>query len=140
MGWSLSRYLKYKFDILRKLVPSDKMDCVFGVRVLRQFAVEALDLETRKVYRALALGNMRGGNLLITEMFSEQELENKQVEVLLSQTEYVGVRIPKDIVSELDELVARGVIKSRSDGIRRALLLYLGALRRSVKQGVEVKP
>ena len=138
MGWSLSRFLKYKFNILKSLVPPDKMDCAFSTRVLRQFAVEALDLESRKVYRALALGDIKSGNLLVTEVFSEKDLENSQVEELLSQTEYVGVRIPKDIVGELDELVAKGVLKSRSDGIRRALLLYLGALKKPVKQKVGV--
>ena len=140
MGWSLSRYLKYKFEVLRRLIPPDKMDLAFSARILKQFAVEALDLESKKVYRALALGNIRSGTLLITEVFKEQDLKNQQVEAVLSQTEYVGVRIPKDIIGELDELVARGVIESRSDGIRRALLLYLNALKNSAKRGVKVKP
>jgi len=140
MGWSLSKYLKYKFELLRRLVPPDKMDYAFNTRVLKQFAVEALDLETRRVYKALALGNLRSGTLLITEIFKEQDLKDKQVEAVLSQTEYVGVRIPKDIINELDELVAKGIIESRSDGIRRALLLYLGALKKPVKQGAKVKP
>jgi len=134
MGWSLNRYLKYKFNILRDLVPPGKMDYVFSTRVLKQFAVEALDLETKKVYRALALGNLRSRTLLITEIFREQDLRDRQVENVLSQTEYVGVRVPKELVVQLDELVAKGIIKSRSDGIRRALLLYLGALKKPVKQ------
>ena len=116
------------------------MDYAFNTRVLKQFAVEALDLETRRVYKALALGNLRSGTLLITEIFKERDLKDKQVEAVLSQTEYVGVRIPKDIINELDELVAKGIIESRSDGIRRALLLYLGALKKPVKQGAKVKP
>jgi len=140
MGWSLSKYLKYKFEILRSLIPPEKMDYAFNTRVLKQFAVEALDLETRKVYKALALGNIKSGTILITEIFREKDLKDKQVEAILSQTEYVGVRIPRDIVNELDELVAKGIIESRSDGIRRALLLYLGALKKPVKQGTDVKP
>ena len=140
MGWSLSRYLKYKFDLLRKLIPPEKADYAFKTRVLRQFAVEALDLESKKVYRALALGNIEGGTLLITEVFGEHDLKDRQVEEVLSQTEYVGVRIPRDLVERLDELAARGIIESRSDGIRRALLLYLNAFKGSVKQEAEIKP
>jgi len=140
MGWSLSKYLKYKFNILRDLVPPNKLDYAFNTRVLRQYAVEMLDLETKRVYKALALGNVRSRTLMITEIFRRRDLKDRQVEVVLSQTEYVGVRIPKDIVRELDELVAKGLLKSRSDGIRRALLLYLGALKKPVKQGAEVKP
>jgi len=139
MGWSLSRYLKYKFNLLKELIPQDKMRLAFSARVLKQYAVELLDLETRRVYRALALGNIRTGTIMITEVFKEQDLSDRQVETVLSQTEYVGVRIPKDIVAELDDLIEKGIIGSRSDGIRRALILYLGALRKSGKQHAEVK-
>jgi len=139
IGWSLSRFLKYKFELLRKLVSPDKLDYAFNTRVLNQFAVEILDLETKKVYKGFALGNIKSGTLVVTEIFSENELRDEQVSVVLSQTEFVGVRIPKDLLNMLDELVASGVVESRSDGIRRALMLYLGALK-PVKQGVEVKP
>lgn len=139
-GWSLSKYLKYKFRILLDLVPSDKLGYAFSTRVLRQYAVEMLDLETKKVYRALALGNIRSGTLMITEVFREQDLRDRQVEILLSQMEFVGVRIPKDLVEQLDELVGKGIVESRSDGIRRALMLYLSALKNHVKREARVKP
>jgi len=139
MGWSLSKFLKFKFDLLKNLVPPEKLDYVFSTRVLNQFAVEILDLETRKVYKALALGNIKSGTMLITEKFGEKELRDEQVSAVLSQTEFVGVRIPKDLLSVLDELVANGIVESRSDGIRRALMLYLGALK-PVKQETEIKP
>jgi len=140
MHWSLRRYLNYKFELLKKLVPPDKIDFVFSTRLLKQFAIEALDLETKKVYRALAMGNLRSGTLMITEIFKEHDLRDSQVEFVLSQTEYVGVRIPKDLLNALDELVAKGLVESRSDGIRRALRLYLKALKKPVKQGTDVKP
>lgn len=139
-GWSLTRYLKYKFRILLDLVPLDRLDYAFGTRVLRQYAVEMLDLETKKVYRAFALGNIRSRTLMITEVFGEQDLRDRQVEILLSQTEYVGVRIPKNLVEQLDELVEKGIVESRSDGIRRALMLYLSALKNHVKREAQVKP
>jgi len=139
-GWSLTKYLKYKFSILKDLVPPNRLDYAFGTRVLRQYAVEMLDLETKKVYRVLALGNIRSGTLMITEVFGEQDLRDRQVGILLSQTEYVGVRIPRDLVEQLDELVEKGIVESRSDGIRRALMLYLSALKNHVKREAQVKP
>jgi len=134
LNWSLSRYLRYKFSILKDLIPEDKLDYAFNTRVLRQYAVELLDLETRKVYKAFALGNLKTGTLMLTEVFKEEDLKDMQVESLLTKTDYVGVRIPKNLVDQLDELVERGIIGSRSDGIRRALMLYLSALKTSVKQ------
>lgn len=138
MGWNLTKYLKYKFEILEDLLPPDKLKLAFAERVMKQYAVELLDLETRKVYRALALGNIEAGMFLITEVFGEKDLVNNRVETMLSSTEYVGVRIPMQLVEQLDELVEKGIIESRSDGIRRALQLYLTALK-SVKQETVVK-
>jgi len=139
LDWSLSRYLRYKFNILKDLIPEDKLDYAFNTRVLRQFAVELLDLETRKVYKAFALGNLKTGMLMLTEIFREEDLKDVQVESVLRKTDYVGVRIPKDLLEQLDELVEKGIIGCRSDGIRRALMLYLSALKVSVKQGSDVK-
>jgi len=138
MGWNLTRYLKYKFEILHSLLPPDKLKLAFSERVMRQYAVELLDLETKKVYRALALGDVEAGMFLVTEVFNERDLVDNRVETILSSTEYVGVRIPSHLVEQLDELVEKGIIESRSDGIRRALQLYLMALK-NVKQETVVK-
>lgn len=138
--WSLSKYLKYKFKILRELVPEEKLDLAFSTRIIRQYAVKLLDLETRKEYKAFAIGNVKYKIMTLTEVFDEESLSDKNVETLLSGTEYVGVRIPHDLVRKLDELVDRGVVSSRSDGIRRALQLYLSSLPAHVKQIIDVKP
>ena len=77
MHWGLRRYLTYKFELLRKLLPSvEKLDYAFENRLLRQYAIEALDLETGKVYKALALGNMKTRTFYITEVFREQDLKD----------------------------------------------------------------
>jgi len=133
MGWSLTKYLKYKFEILRELVPPDKLDLAFSTRLVKQYALEILDLETRRVYKAFAVGNLETGVLTVTEIFKENSLRDRQVETALSNTAYVAARIPRDLVDKLDELVKKGVINSRSDGIRRALLFYLNAFKESVK-------
>ena len=138
MGWNLTRYLKYKFEILCNLLPPDKLKLAFRERVMKQYAIELLDLETKRVYRALALGNIEAGMFIVTEVFNEKDLINNKVETILSSTEYVGVRIPSHLIKQLDDLVEKGIIKSRSDGIRRALQLYLTALK-NVKQETVVK-
>lgn len=129
LGWSLTQFFKYKFEILRDLIPQEKLEYAFSTRLLRQYAVEILDLETKKVYKALALGSIEEGMLAITEVFNERHLKDHDLEEAIDQTAYVGVRIPKSIIDQLDEMVMRGIIQSRSDGIRRALLLYLEALK-----------
>ena len=129
LGWSLTQFFKYKFEILRDLIPQEKLEYAFSTRLLKQYAVEILDLETKKVYKALALGSIEEGMLAITEVFNERHLKDHDLEEAIDQTAYVGVRIPKSIIDQLDEMVMRGIIQSRSDGIRRALLLYLEALK-----------
>lgn len=139
LGWSVSDYLKYKYRLLTHLIPRSQIRRVFTERILRQYAVEVLDLESKKVYRAFALGNISSGFLRISEVFREGELRDRQVEEVIARTEFVGVRIPKELLSELDALIKKGIVKSRSDGIRRALVVYLSALKtpmKSVKQGL----
>lgn len=128
--WTLSRYLKYKFRILVDLIGEEKLEEAFTTRIMKQYALQLLDLETRHVYKAFALGNIESRTIMLTEVFDEKTLEDKQVESVLSGTEYVGVRIPRDLLSVLDDLVDKGVVASRSDGIRRALQLYLSSLTR----------
>lgn len=128
-GLSPSWYLKYKFNILKDLLPEEsRLEFAFSNRLLRQFAVEMLDLETKKVYRALGMGSITGRILLLTEIFSEDVLRDENLSAELGKTEYVGVRLPKDLVEKLDELVEKKVVASRSDGIRRALALYLSVV------------
>ena len=136
LGWSVTDYLRYKFRLLMQLILKNQLKRVFSERVLKQYAVDVLDLETKRVYKAFALGNISSGILRITEVFREGELDDRQVEDVLTRTEFVGVRIPRDLLAELDSLIKRGIVKSRSDGIRRALAVYLSALRtpRTVKQ------
>ena len=141
LGWSPSRYLRFKYDMLVMLLGNDprRLEKAFTVRLLRQFAVTALDLETRRVYKALALGNIdRGRVLFITETIDTNTEDSIE---WLEETELVGVRIPKQLVRKLDELVERGIIQSRSDGLRRALALYLEAMTQSPLNTVNaVKP
>jgi len=137
-NWGIIRYLKYKFEILEDLIPEDKWEYAFETRLMKQYAIEALELDTQKVYKAFAMGSING-TLVITELIKDSDLSDAELRSTIAKTEYVGVRIPRELVSQLDELVEKGVIGSRSDGIRRALMLYLSALSSGVKQGTLVK-
>jgi len=128
LGWTVTRFLRYKYSLLQKLVPREKMSQVFNTRVLNQFAFSLLDLETKKEYHGFAVGNLDLRMLRLTEVFREHDLRDREIDSVLSNLEFVGVRIPSELVSKLDELVQKGIIKSRSDGIRRALILYLKSL------------
>jgi len=137
-NWGIVKYLKYKFKILEDLIPEDKWDYAFETRIMKQYAIEALELDTQRVYKALAMGNING-TLIVTEIIKDSDLSDVELRSTIAKTEYVGVRIPKDLVSQLDELVEKGIVGSRSDGIRRALILYLSAISSGVKQGMLVK-
>lgn len=137
-SWGMIKYLKYKMGILQDLIPQDKWDYAFNTRLIKQYAIDALELDTQKVYKALALGDIHK-TLMITEIFREGSLRDEDVRSTITKTEYVGVRIPKDLLSQIDSLVEKGVVNSRSDAIRRALMVYLSAVNVSVKQKTGVK-
>jgi len=125
--WSLTSFLKYKFEILRELIPKDKMDYAFKTALVKQYALQILDIESRKMIRALAFGDLQF--LVVTEIFDERKLK-KGLLAELEKTEYVAVRLPKNLLQKMDRAVEEGIAKSRSDLIRKALVLYLSSLEK----------
>jgi Arc/MetJ-type ribon-helix-helix transcriptional regulator len=45
--------------------------------------------------------------------------------VVNTKTRVVAVRLPEELVSRLDELVKRGVFRSRNDAIKKAVELLI---------------
>ena len=125
LGWTLSKYLQYKWEILERLVDREKMDFAFSERVLKQYGMELLELDTQKVYRALGYGNVGMKAVWITKVVGEEPLLDKELREELRGTEFVGARVPRPLLRRVDELVARGIFKSRSHAIRAGLSLLL---------------
>jgi len=135
LGWDAVKYAKFKWDLLTKIIPKEKLRIAMNTRIVTQFAVSLLDLETRKEYKAFGLGNVDLKFIRLTEVFREGELRDREVEETLRNSEFVAARIPKQILEEIDALVAKGIVKSRSDAIRRALMLYISSLRKTEREG-----
>jgi len=133
LGWSYSRYLQYKWELLGELISKEDYERVFKERVLKQYGMELLELDTRKVYRAVGFGNVSMKAVWISELIDERSLRDEDLKRELGETEFVGVRIPRALLKKIDELVDRGVFKSRSHAIRSGLNLLLKTCY--VKQG-----
>jgi len=136
LKWNFRQYLQYKWEILKDLVPREMMDRAFTERVLRQYGMELLELDTQKVYRALGFGNIDMKAVWITEVVKSENLANEDLGKELKESEFIGVRMPKVMLRELDELVELGVFESRSQAIRAAVSLLL---KTCVKQKSGVK-
>ncbi len=122
--WSPKDYLAYKFAILKTIVPKDKLDLVFRERLLKPLAVNVLDLESQQIYKATALGNLRLGLVVITRLIDNPRiLEDLEVKEMLVGSDFVGIRLPKSLTKALDDLVAQGIFKSRSEAIVKAIQL-----------------
>jgi len=124
---SLTEFLKYKFEILRDLIPEQKLDYAFKTPLVKLYALQILDIESKKVIRALAIGDLR--QFVVTEIFDERRLKKKFLDKL-EKTRYVAVRLPPDLLDKLDQAVEEGLGKSRSDLIRKALLFYLSSMEK----------
>jgi len=124
---SLTSFLKYKFDILQELIPKEKMDYAFKNVVVKQYALQILDIESRKVIRALAFGDLQF--FVVTEIFDEHKLKKKLLGKL-EKTEYVAARLPPELLKRMDRAVEEGLAKSRSDLIRKALVFYLSSVEK----------
>ena len=127
LGWSYTRYLQYKWEIFKDLVPKDKWELAFSERVLKQYAMELLELDNQKIYKALGYGNIGMKAMWISEVVDDNTMLKNDIGKELGETEFVGVRVPRTILRKIDDLVDRGVFKSRSQAIRSGLTLLLKA-------------
>jgi len=135
LGWDAVRYAKFKWDLLTKILPKEKLRTAMNARIVSQFAISLLDLETRREYKAFGLGNIDLKLVKLTEVFRESDLRDREVEEALRNSEFIAARIPKQILEEIDVLIAKGIVKSRSDAIRRALMLYISSFRKTEREG-----
>jgi len=127
-NWGPSKYLQYKFEILEELL-GEKTNEAFSKRLLKQFAMEILDPETKQVYKAIALGDLKNKIFIVTEVVEENRLEEK-IEEDLEKLEFVGVRMQKNLIKKIDEMISLGYASSRSDLIRKSLHLYLSIIKK----------
>jgi predicted metal-binding transcription factor (methanogenesis marker protein 9) len=124
--WSLSKYLEYKYELLLDLVPHDKLDYAFSRSVVEKYAGVVINTNTGRAFAVVLAGSPELGGFRVLTL---EDVEYRYVDNVSSG--YLNVRLPHSIISELESLVKAGVIESKSDAARKAILLFLQAVKRT---------
>jgi hypothetical protein len=124
--WSLSKYLEYKYELLLDLVSHDKLDYAFSRGVVEKYAGVVINTNTGKALAVVLAGSPELGGFRVLRI---DEVEYSYVDNV--STGYLNVRLPHSVISELESLVKAGVILSKSDAARKAILLFLQAIKRA---------
>ncbi|MEM2344755.1 MAG: hypothetical protein QXI73_05520 [Thermoproteota archaeon] len=138
LGWSVTDYLIYKNEI-RKALEKRVDPNLLNKRVIGTFSAVLVDGETKQVYNATALGSIDLKFMILKEvspqLLSKQEADEEGREV------FVGIRMPKRLLEEMDRLVTRGVFPSRSDIARQGITLFLRLnriMKKLTKEGISL--
>jgi predicted metal-binding transcription factor (methanogenesis marker protein 9) len=124
--WSVSKYLEYKYELLLDLIPRDKLDYAFSRGVVEKYAGVVINTNTGKALAVVLAGSPELGGFRVLRI---DEVEYSYVDNV--STGYLNVRLPHSVIVELESLVEAGIIKSKSDAARRAILLFLQAIKRA---------
>lgn len=126
-GMTPAEYLQYKFEILKDLIPKDKMKQAFEKRVLYKFAFEMVrvdDMDGRG-YRGLALGNPELVEYLMILDCKPIKLPVAEVvKEKVRKSEFISVRVSKELYQQIAEIASKKGCNI-SDIVREALNLYL---------------
>ncbi|MGC8578135.1 MAG: ribbon-helix-helix domain-containing protein [Thermoproteota archaeon] len=126
LGWTPTDYYEYKKRILEALLPYISNHEALEERIVKPYSLDILDLDSKKLYKATALGSIDARILSLKHVVEKDDYKE---EVELGETDYVGVRVPRQILNEIDKIISRGLIASRSDAIRLGLHVVTRAYR-----------
>jgi predicted metal-binding transcription factor (methanogenesis marker protein 9) len=124
--WSLSKYLEYKYKLLLELVSRDKLDYLFSKGVVEKYAGFVINTNTGKAFAVVLAGSPELGGFRVLTL---DDVEYRYIDNV--STGYLNVRLPHSVIVELENLVKAGVIESKSEGVRKAILLFLQAVKRA---------
>lgn len=126
LGMTPSDYLKYKYKILRELIPESKLQLALKERVVYLLAFEAVCLNNVDAgYRGLALGNPElVDNLLILNYQEITPRLDKVVRDSIKKEKFISVRVSKTIYDKLADIATLNGC-SISDLVRDAIDVYL---------------
>jgi len=126
LGMTPSDYLKYKYKILKELIPESKIQLALRKRVSHQFAFEMVSLHDVEVgYRGIALGNPElMDTLLILNYQDITPKLDKTVRDSIKKEKFVSVRISKETYDKLADIATLNGC-SISDLVRDAIDVYL---------------
>ncbi|RLI82104.1 hypothetical protein DRP04_04700 [Archaeoglobales archaeon] len=126
LGMTPADYLKYKYRILRELIPESKLQLALKERVAYLFAFEAVSLNDVDVgYRGLALGNPElVDSLLVLNYQGITPKLDKAVRDSIKRDRFISVRISKDTYDKLVDLATLNGC-TISDLVRNAIDMWL---------------
>jgi len=122
-GCGLTKYLEYKLSLLRRLIPEERLPEALTKRVVERFAGVLLS-ESGHAVKAVLVGNLEAGGLRVLRA---EPLDAPEPGPLSEA--FLGVRLPRDVLRQLDALVKAGLASSRSECVRKAVLLFLQTVR-----------
>ncbi|NHV05744.1 MAG: hypothetical protein HA495_00210 [Thaumarchaeota archaeon] len=125
VGWSPTDYYEYKKKILEALIPLVKHPEALDERIVKAFNLDLFDMNEKKSYKATALGSLEARILSIKKVVEQDD--NVQNE--LGEMDYVGVRVPREMLEEIDKMISKGFLGSRSDAIRLGLQTVIRAFK-----------
>lgn len=131
---SHSEYLKYKYKILTKLIPENKLQLAENTKVIYMLAFEAVSLDNTDLgYRGIAFGNPElTDNLVILNYQEITPKIDEKVKDSLKKEKFLSIRISKSTYNKLFDL-AKINSCSISDLVRDAVEVYL-SLQESVER------
>jgi predicted metal-binding transcription factor (methanogenesis marker protein 9) len=124
--WSVSKYLEYKYKLLLDLVPGGKLERAFSTSVIEKYAGVVINTNTGRAFAVVLAGDPELGGFRVLTL---DDVEYRYIDNV--STGYLNVRLPHSVISELESLVKAGVIESKSEGVRKAILLFLQAVKRA---------
>ena len=131
LGMTPSDYLKYKYKILKKLIPERKMSLATKERVTYLLAFEMVNLHDVDVgYRGIAVGNPE---LVSTVSILNYNVIKPQIDSVVKETlkkeKILSVRVSKRVYDSLADIASENGC-SVSDVVRDAVMMYLSMSKR----------
>jgi len=122
-GCGLTKYLEYKLSLLRRLIPEERLPEALTKRVVERYAGVLLS-ESGYAVKVVLVGNLEAGGLRVLRA---EPLDAPEPGPLSEA--FLGVRLPRDVLKQVDALVKAGLASSRSECVRKAVLLFLQTVR-----------
>lgn len=126
-----AEYLQYKFEILKDLIPEEKIEEAFREKVFYKFAFEMVKLdnleEGKEVegFRGIALGNPElTDSLIILDYQPVHPQVATEVKEAIRKSEFISARVDSELYNAIVSIAKRNGFNT-SKIIRDALKLYV---------------
>jgi len=126
LGMSAQDYLKYKFKLLKKLIPESKMSLAMKERVSFMFAFEMVNLHDGEGgYRGICIGNPELVDVVTILNFQPVKPNvDASVRDAIKKEKILSVRVSRDVYDKLVNIASENSCNV-SDLVREAIDFYI---------------